>query len=543
MRYIFCFFCLLGVQDLWASDRLDSLITVLESKMDKRAFFDLQKEQRIGELIDGASRSQTLEDRYKIFNAIIEEYQFYSFDKGLTYIEKNIIIAEALNNSLYLNRTKLTLSLFLVNSGRYKESIDALNEIDRDSLPASLINDYYIAYKEGYSGLAYNTTVKRSQATYSQLYTAYQDSLYSRLDPNAEESLRLKEKQLRDSRALDQAMVVNSQRLERVSMGSRGFSLITFERSLLFELMGDIEKQKEFLILSAISDIEASVKDNASMGTLAKIMFSEEDIDRAHRYVNFSFDDAKFYNSQLRFVNIANSLPTITKAYEERSDVQNEKLQSSLWFISILAGFLSITIYLVFRQMRKVSIARNELTAANEKLKDFNLKLNHSNADLKRLYLELSEVDKVKENYIGTFLNLYSEYITKLDVYRKLVRKYVNANQMNALLELSKSKQFIDEELEIFNKNFDSSFLHIHPNFVNAVNALLKEDEQIVLKDENQLNTELRILALIKLGINNSGRIAKILRYSVNTIYNYRAAIKSASKDKSTFEDMIKDVQ
>ncbi|AXG70672.1 hypothetical protein KORDIASMS9_02916 [Kordia sp. SMS9] len=511
--------------------------------MDKRKLFDQQKEKRIQDLLEKASQTEILKEKYLIFNEVINEYQFYSFDKALHYIEQNLEIAENLKNNLYLNKTKLTLSLLLIDSGRYKESIDALNEIKRDSLPISLTNDYYIAYKEGYAGLSYNTYVKRSKAIYSELYTAYQDSLYSRLDPNSEESLRLQEKQFRDQRKLDEALKINSQRLKEVKMGFRGFSLITFERSLLYELKNDNKKQKEYLILSAISDIEASVKDNASIGTLAKIMFAEGDIDRAHQYVNFSFEDAEFYNSQLRYVNIANSLPMISKAYEERSEKQKAKLQDSLIFISVLAGFLLIAIYLVFKQVRKVSDARNKLKNANEKLKYFNEKLNASNEDLKRLYLELSESDKVKEHYIGTFLNLYSEYITKLDVYRKLVRKYVNTNQMKSLLELSKSKQFIDEELEIFNKNFDNSFLHIYPNFVKHVNELLKPEEQIILKENSKLNTELRILALIKLGINNSSRIAKILRYSVNTIYNYRASIKSASKDKTTFEEMIKNIQ
>lgn len=522
---------------------LDSLFIALDARMNKRETFDKQKEARIQSLLEKATLTSDLEKKYQIYDEVISEYQFYSFNKALNFIEQNIEIAEELKNSLFLNKSKLILSTLLIDSGRYKESIDALNEIKRDSLPTSLTNDYYIAYKEGYSGLSFNTTVKSSKVSYSRLYNAYQDSLYSRLDPNSEESLRLKEKNLRDNRKLEEALQINSQRLKEVKMGYRGFSLITFERSLLYELQNDRERQKQYLILSAISDIEASVKDNASMGTLAKIMFEEDDIDRAHRYVNFSFDDAEFYNSQLRFVNIANSLPMISKAYEERSEKQKDKLQESLIFISVLAGFLLIAIYLVFLQVRKVSDARNKLKTANDKLQEFNEKLNASNEDLKCLYLELSEVDKVKEHYIGTFLNLYAEYITKLDTYRKLVRKYVNTNQMKSLLELSKSKQFIEEELEIFNKNFDGSFLHIYPDFVKYVNELLKEEEQIILKDDKKLNTELRILALIKLGITNSSRIAKILRYSVNTIYNYRATIKSAAKDKTTFEEMIKNIQ
>lgn len=524
------------------SGDLDSLLRVLESKMEKRAFYDSKKENRIKTLVQNGANTTDLNEAYLIFDDVVSEYQFYDFDKALKTLEANIERARLLSNNVYLNKSKLQLSLLLVDSGRYKESIDALNEIKRDSLPKVLLNNYYLAYEEAYSGLFFNTTVKQSKTLYSKLYESYSDSLYSRVDAESEIALRLKEKQYRDARNLAAAMVINDKRLSRVQMGSREFSLITFERSLLHELRGNLDKQKETLILSAISDIEASIKDNASLGTLAKIYFSEGDVERAHRYINFSFDDAQFYNSQLRFVNIANSLPVITKSYEELRSSQKRKLEIYLLSISILAVFLIGSIYLVFKQIKKVTIARNKLTLANEKLIDFNSKLNHTNEDLKRLYKELSESNKVKEHYIGTFLNLYSEYITKLDVYRKLVSKYVKANQMNSLLELSKSKQLIVDELEIFNKNFDSSFLHIHPNFVDEVNKLIKSDSKIVLVDNKTLNTELRILALIKLGITSSSRIALILRYSVNTIYNYRASIKSMAVDKASFEDLIKEI-
>lgn len=537
---LWLFICSFNV--VLSSNVSDSLVNSLESTMDKRVLFDKTKEKRIALLIEKANLNNEKKEIFYINNIIIDEYQFYNFNNALNYIEKNIEIAENLNESSLIDKTKLRLGKLLLDSGRYKESIDALNEINRVLIPEKLINEYYIAYKEGYSGLVYNTSVKKSKERYSLLYNAYQDSLYSRLNPSSEESLRLKEKQLRDNRKLEEALKINTQRLKNASIGMRSYSLITFERSLLYELKGDLEHQKKFLILSAISDIKASVKDNASMGELAKIMFKEGDIDKAYKYINFSFDDASFYNSQLRYVNIANSLPMITNAYEVRSITQKNKLKNYLLFISLLAIILFASIYLVYKQVKKLSAARNELREVNKELKTLNDKLNISNEDLKKLYQELSESDRIKENYIGTFLNLYSEYIGKLDVYRKLVRKYVKANQMNSLLELSKSKQLIDEELEIFNKNFDSSFLHIYPDFVGNVNKLLKTEKQITLLNKTKLTTELRILALIKLGITSSSRISKILRYSVNTIYNYRANIKSAALNKDNFEEMVKKI-
>ena len=358
----------LAVQNTLWSQSLDSITKVLETKMNSHDAYDLQKEVRIKAL---SVQSESTKDRteiYKINNEIFEEYQYYSFDKALQFIEKNIEIAEELKDDLLENEAILKMGLLLVNTGRFKESIDALSEIDRNAIPESLINDYFLAYEEGYSGLAYTTTVNRSQQQYSELYTAYKDSLYNRIKPNTEAALRIKEKEFRDNRNLDLAFNISTQRLENVEMGSRGFSLVTFERSLLYELNGESAKQKEYLILSAISDIQASVKDNASMGTLAKILFTEGDIDRAHKYINFSYDDAEFFNSQLRFVDIANNMPLITKAYEQKNAKQKSKLQKSLIFISILATFLLIAVYLIFKQVKKVSIARNNLKTANEKL-------------------------------------------------------------------------------------------------------------------------------------------------------------------------------
>ena len=511
-----------------SSQELEDYIIQLEQVMSQRTEFDQLKENRINSLIKKKSSISSAYDSYKINDKIYDEYEFYNFDNALGYIEKNLYLATQLEDILLLDKARLKMGLLLVNTGRYKEAIDILSEIKKDSIPKILLKNYFIAFSEGYSGLAFNTTVSESKSNYTQLYLVYRDSLYSRLDANSEEVLRAKEKDLRDIRSLKMAFIINDKRLSKARKNSRRYSLITFERSLLYELEGDVENQKINLISSAISDIKASVKDNASMATLANILFNEGDIDRAYSLINFSYGDAEFFNSNLRYINIANDMPLISKSYEQKTVKQKKRLQTLLFYITILSFFLVLALYIIYKQVLKVSQARNELKLMNE--------------DLMSLNVKLSEVDRIKENYIGSFLNLYSEYISKLDVYRKQVSKYVKNNQMNALLKLSESKQMIDEELEIFNKNFDNSFLHLHPDFVDSINKLLEDDKRVVVSESNKLNTELRILALIKLGITSSSKIAKILRYSVNTIYNYRAALKNAAKDKSTFEDLVKKI-
>ena len=232
-------------------------------------------------------------------------------------------------------------------------------------------------------------------------------------------------------------------------------------------------------------------------------------------------------------------LPIISKSYETINLRQSNKLKKQLIFISILSLIAIVALFFIFKQYRKIKLGREYLKTANLQLKDLNEKLSFTNSDLKRLYEELSAVDTIKEQYIGTFLNLYSEYIDKLNVYRKTVKKYIITNRTKDLLELTKSKKIVEDELKIFYDNFDKSFLHIYPNFIKNLNALLKEDERIVVKEEI-LNTELRIYALIRLGITNSAKIAKILRYSVNTIYNYRVKIKNSALNRDEFDELVK---
>jgi len=523
---------------------IDSLISALEVSMELRDFYDEKKEMRI-EGFKALLNENDLdyENTCYLTNKLIEEYQYYSFDLALFYIEKNIATAEKIGDNFKVLESNLKLTKLLVETGRYKEAVDALDEMETNKIPKRLLSKYFYSLQEAYAGLSYYTEVQESKEKYSELYRVYEDSLTKQLLKSEDQYLRLKEKNLRDQRKLDDALEVNNQRIASLEMGNRLFSVVTFERSLLYELAKDTINQKKYLILSAQSDIIASVKDNASMTVLAMLLFQENEVEKAHEFINFSVTDAEFFNSRLRYVNISNILSLISKAYEKQTIAQNEKLRIFLSLLIVFGLILLVFLYFIIQQVKRLATTKNKLKTANNDLKQLNRKLNITNDDLKRLYDKLSESDKIKENYIGTFLNLYSDYINKLDSYRKLVQKYIITNKTKSLLDLTKSKQVIDEELNIFYKNFDESFLHIYPNFIEEVNKFLEEEEKILISNEHALNTELRILALIRLGITDSARISKILRYSVNTIYNYRVKLKNKAKiERNLFEKEIKNI-
>lgn len=455
-------------------------------------------------------------------------------------------LAKNLGNDYFLKESTLRLAKLLATSGRYDESIKLLEEINPSNLSQELIREYYIIYKRCYYELRTISRVNSISAKYDQLYFAYKDSLdaqISKLGENSKMYLEVTEQNYRDAFDTRKALEINAKRLALAKMGTREYAMVAFNRSYMSsEVDGNRLNQKKFLILSAVSDIQSSVKDNASMANLAVILFEEGDVEKAHKYIDFSFEDAKFYNSKLRFLDISNVLPVISKSYETENLKQSNKLKKQLMFISFLSIILMIALFFIFKQFKKIKLGREYLKTANLQLKDLNEKLSFTNNDLKRLYEELSAVDTIKEQYIGTFLNLYSEYIDKLDVYRKTVRKYIVTNKTNDLLELIKSKNVVDEELKIFYTNFDKSFLHIYPNFIESFNQLLNEEGKIIVKQEDALTVELRIFALIRLGISNSSKISKILRYSVNTIYNYRVKVRNSAINREEFEDMVKKI-
>jgi hypothetical protein len=298
--------------------------------------------------------------------------------------------------------------------------------------------------------------------------------------------------------------------------------------------------EKQWLAVSAIFDIQSANKEYISLRRLAFLLYEDGDVDRAYKYIRRSLEDALFCNARLRTYEISQMLPIIDKAYQNQTEARQKQLVTSLVSISILSLFLLIAILLVYRQMRKLSVARKELSIANEQLNNLNHELSLTNDQLNSTNATLVEANLIKEEYIGRYMDQCSLYIDKLDGYRRLLNKTAAAGKIQDLLTAIKSKQFIDDELEFFYTNFDSTFLQLFPTFVEEFNNLLVDNEDTQLKQGELLNTELRIFALIRLGIKDSVKISHFLRYSLSTIYNYRTKLRNkALGPRNEFEEKV----
>jgi Domain of unknown function (DUF6377) len=301
--------------------------------------------------------------------------------------------------------------------------------------------------------------------------------------------------------------------------------------------------EEKYLALSAISDIMASRKDNAALAKLARKLHEEGDINRAYRFIKYSFEDAIFYNSKLRFEEIANPFSLIMESHQIETDKQNRALLIFTIVVSALSVLLLSLLYFVYRQNKTLQKAKIELYQINEQYKEINLSLEETMLALKVSYKDLAESNHIKELYIGTFMTICTNLIDKLNNYRLNVNTMLRAKKYQELSDITNSTEVIDEEFEAFYATFDKTFLSLYPSFVKEVNELLLEDAQIKLKNDEILNPELRVLAVIRLGIKDSARIAQLLRYSVNTIYNYRVKTKNKAKgNRGEFENQVQQI-
>ncbi len=522
----------------------DSLSATLVKEMSRKERYDQDKIVRIAayhklSLDPNITESQ----RFEHYLTIAKEFEKYSFDSTLFYLEKSLKVAYDLKEQVLINKAKLYLSSNLGNVGRSKEAEDVLRQIRTENLSPDLFIKYCNTARRLYEDLSYYAMTLDTYKSYSSLYSFYKDTLVSILPDDSDLYLDLIEKDLLDARNLDECLEVNTKRLANFKMGTQKYSLITFQRALIFEILGENELQKKFLILSATSDIKASVKDNASLTKLASLLFKEGEIETSYNYIQSAYEDAVNYNSRLRFLEISKTLSLITAAYQQISDEQKDSLRWYLIIISILTVVLLITIFFITRQVNNLSLARNELKESNTQLSELNENLVSAKGKLEEMYLNLSESNHIKEHYIANFLSIHSEYIDKIDKYQKVVKKMLASRKYEELYQRANSQEVVQAEISEFYKTFDQAFLHIYPDFISQLNSLLLEDEKIILKDDELLNTELRIFALIRLGIKDSSQISRLLRYSVNTIYNYRVRIKNKSAvPREEFEEYVQNI-
>lgn len=544
-------FCILYSIPLYAkplhSKELDEILSRLDNKILQQDEYRHAKEERIKMLSESLNNNESKEARYHTNRLFYEEYYVYNADSAMQYVEENLKIASELKRKDWFYTWRINKSFLLSATGLLKEAEDVIKTVPSNELSDELLIDYYgqMMYLWSHFGQYAGTQQGELQKSYLDKERLYRDSIYSVLIPTHPLYLWYKgcSHQLQGEEAMRKVIPELRRAVEASHLDNRYDAMNAYILANICRDLGETQDYIKYLAYSSIADIVSCNKDIASLEELAVYLFQLGDIDRAYSYLSFCLQNTLFYKNRVRVMDIAEKMDDINAVYKEREKQQNFRLQFALIVLSVMSVILFFSIIYILKKHNQLRTSRTKLQEMNkqlnsnvedlfkthELLKEANEKFQSLNLELKDVNSQLRESNYEKEEYIGYVFSLCSNYISKMDEYRKNINRKLKTNQLEEAKALTDRPTMAQNELKEFYKIFDAIFLHVYPNFVSDFNALLNQDEQIVLKEGELLNTELRIYALVRLGINDSVKIAEFLHCSPQTVYNNRLKVRNKS--------------
>ena len=528
---------------------IPQLLATLDSILVQTGELASQKELKIAQLKKKLSNAANLEEEFGINKMLYDESFVFNADSAMKYVDRNIQIATELKKKDWQDEWLINRSFMFAATGLLKEAGEVLEKVDSTSLSDGLKLSYYYQRSYLYSHLGqYMGDQKQvNNKYYNEFENANKhmlalvrpkDPLYwwcvascNELSP--EDSLLS---------ALENVVLSSHHNTRLDAMNAYGLSN-------MYKRIGDKEKTMIYLIYSAMADLRVCNRDIASLQELSSLLYDAGDIDRAYAYMNYCLKAALLYPNRVRIINISTELDKIYANYQQRDIRWRNSLQNYLYVVTFFSIILVLALIGLYRQTKKMRKSRTELDSVNHSLNQHvvelsqmhkqlalaNQELQNLNELLRSANQKLQESNDVKEEYIGYVFSICSNYISKLDEYRKNINRKLKTGQFEEARQLTDNSSLTQNELKDFYANFDAIFLRVYPDFVADLNSLLRPEEQILLKDASELNTEVRIYALVRLGINDSVKIADFLHCSPQTVYNHRLRMRNKAiipKDK-----------
>lgn len=505
----------------------EEVLKDLDQILEDKSTYQVEKEKEIADLKFSLRHSKDNAEKYELCGALFSQYLHYQADSALYYINGKLNLLPSLNHPELKNEILVNRAEVMGVMGMYNEALDQLQQVNASELEGETLAYYYRTYRAYYGWIADYTTNDAEKVKYLDKTDMYRDSIIHTTAPSIDREIVWAEKMIVNGR-MDSALVKLSNTLKKAP-DERQKGYIYYTLSEAYNIKGEIHQEIYYLALTAITDLKSSIREYASLQKLAQRMYEVGDVDRAYKYLNCSMEDAVFCNARLRFIEVAQFYPIIDKAYKLKEKKERQVFRSLLISVSILSLFLLAAIFYLYRWMKKLSAMRRDLSLANKQLQQVNN--------------ELAQTGKIKEVYIARYLDRCVIYLDKLEFYRRSLAKLAMASRLEELFKAIKSEQFIRDERKDFYNEFDKSFLELFPHFITSFNNLVVEEGRIYPKSGELLTTELRIFALIRLGVTDSNRIAHFLGYSLATIYNYRSKMRNkAVGDKDTFEQDVMNI-
>lgn len=507
----------------------DELLHRLDQYIARRDEFSSKKEKKLIRMKKKLNLTSGKRERLSLYNQIYREYYTYRYDSAMVYAKRGLQLAEQLHDDYYINLNKINRAAVLSTGGFYSQAEDLLLSLKPEDISPKLMQYYYytLTWVYNYWGaFCERSEFKEEMQNKKRLYLAKtleymgnkQSALYYYLSGELEYLQHRTDKKV---------LGWYQKALAASPVDSRVHASAAYCIARYYQDNEQMDIYEKYLVQAAISDQVCPLKENLALQELSTYLYNKDAkyAKRVAKYIYCSMEDAQFYNNRLRMVEISRIFPLITETNHQREIRQNRIITISLVVVSIVSlGFLAM-MFFVFRINKRLAKSRREVRSQNMLLEELNQKLLNTN--------------KRRETYMRLFMDISAVYIKKLDDYRKLVSRKIKAKQTADLLTAINSYKLAEEEVSSFYIRFDKAFMDLYPNFVDEFNQLLLPEKQIVLPAPNSLTKELRIYALMRLGITDGQELATLLFYSTQTIYNYKTSIRKRAKDLTTFDAAI----
>lgn len=516
------------------SSSVDSLLKVLDRIVEAREDHSAERKKHI-EQMERQITPYTPEDvLFETCHRLFDEYKNFQLDSALRIAERIYALSLQMNNEEQRVLAELSKAEVLVMTGMYKEAMDMLSKIETQRSSPRIKTYLNHLYHSLYMLLADYSFTEENGHYYKEKEIQYKDSILAMLPPGDFGYKAVYSSKLVAEGRCQEAVEASLALFREYSEGNHDIGLTAYLLSQAYHCMGDREMEKQYLILSSIGDLRAGVREYISLRKLAALLYKEGDVKRAYNYSKCAMEDAMACHARLRTLETSQMLPIINAAYDQQTKKEKRNLYAFIIIISTLTCVLVAALIYIDRQLRNLAKHRRLLNKTNAFLKQANEELDKANT-------ELREANLVKKEYISSLFNMCSTYISKLDDFRIAVNRKLKVKQYDDLMKFTDSSSLVSDELKEFYKNFDTIFLNLYPGFVEDFNSLLQDDAHVEPKEGELLSPELRIYALVRLGISDSVKIAGFLHYSPQTVYNYRLRIRNKAKvSKDSFPEAVR---
>ena len=527
---------------LSAGSKTQQLRQKLDNLLEQRNALIDNKNKDINRLKKNLTTSENTLKLLQTYEQLFEEYYVFQFDSAMTYLNKGIKLAKETQNTYYYNSNTISKAELLSIGGLYSEAIHEIEHVDTTVLDKAQHFDYYFSLFRIHTYWADFCNDK----TYTPTHRLKAQDYLKKAMPFCDETDKTYEYYLGEYAVFvlnnpQAARAHYIKAIKQLPQNSRFYAMSCFALSGSYGNEGNTEKQEEFLLLSSIADIENCTMENFALQNLAMYIFehNKDELDLAQQYIQTALEDAHFYNNRLRIIEISSKLPVIVSSYQQTLNQRNKVQMTAITVISLLLLFLLSAVFYIVKQTKRLSLQQQELQKNNNQLSELNRQQKELNTQLHDLNALLVDTNRKRERLAKLYIDLCAKYIARLKKQQTLVKRKIKANQTTELLSQLSSERLSEEDAATFLSRFDKAFLDLYPDFTEELNSLLLPEGQIQNKSTDELTTEQRIMALIRLGVKESAEIADLLFYSPQTIYNYRSVLKGKAINKETFEEEV----